>query len=942
MDPLTALGLAAGVIQFVSFAAHLVSRTKEIHESATGKTKETATLESLYTKLQQMSLRLEESSKRDATLEIVEGSTDFVNHVFAINDLSRICEGDCRRLLNIVSKLKAGGDGAQRRIQTLRVALKTSWKSDEIAELEKRLHRTQTTITLHVCALTSFWHASFDRTLKQLRSENLELNSRQSAKLDDVSRILDDLSVRIATARSTSAPKLFDAHDITSIESQMSRLSLSKTAVAKEHLILRSLGFESRPARHSSIPEASIHTFEWAFSNVSLSKGPLDLRTGGLLEWISDGDGFFWVTGKPGSGKSTFMKHVADHPSTQTALSKWSQPKRTLVASHYFWSAGTPMQQSQQGLLQTLLYDIFRQLPDLIETVCTERWQKTIEELAHDPWLVPELERVLRRIAELQEMPAKFCFFIDGLDEFGADHVDLCASLHELGRSPHFKLCVSSRSWNLFEYSFGRNAEDTMLRIHEFTRKDIRSFAERRLQEHPRWKELTEEVADATSLIDQITERAEGVFLWVFLVTRELRSGLSEYDSYSDIKERLNSIPNDLEAFFKHILHSVESFYHQKMASTLQIALAATQPAPAAVYGFHDAEYDDEDYAHKLPLQPMNSAYTSSRLKEITRRLNGRCRGLLDVNGHSHRVEFLHRSVMDFLRTKNMSNFLESRAPSGSNAGLSVIRGYLAYIKTTRFPEFVDRTGFCQHTDSILMAAIFEVLSQARDLDGISAEKSYLLLDELDDCIPAMQASGQAQLNVWGNPSNPVRLFFREPLLAADLARYFKVILPKQPNYFEHFEKPALAYVIYSFPRGSASTFKIRQKFDMLRCLLENACDPNAVYYEPISTQYQIRTPWDDYIRLVKAHTSRDPASKEDPVFEQAIMKDLPCLMLQHGADPSLWAAEPTNLGCFVPDAPETPGLKKRSADLNDYTHQLELLSEAKRAKHSTPEKTES
>lgn len=680
------------------------------------------------------------------------------------------------------------------------------------------------------------------------------------------------------------------------IESQMSRLSLSKTAVAKEHLILRSLGFDSRPARHSSLPPASINTFEWALSNASLSNGLVDLGTGGLLKWLSDGDGFFWVTGKPGSGKSTFMKYVADHPITQTVLSKWSHPKRTVVASHYFWSAGNPMQKSQQGLLQTLLYDIFRQVPDLIETVCTERWQKTIEELAHGPWVVPELERVLRRIAELEEVPAKFCFFIDGLDEFGADHVDLCASLHELGRSSHFKLCVSSRSWNLFEYSFGRNAEDTMLRIHELTRKDIRSFAERRIQEHPRWKELEEEVDDAACLIDEITERAEGVFLWVFLVTRELRSGLSEYDSFSEIRTRLNSIPNDLEAFFKHILHSIESFYHKKMASTLQIALAATLPAPALVYGFHDAEYDDEDYAHKLPVQPKSSAKASSRLKQITRHLNGRCRGLLDVNRHTHRVEFLHRSVMDFLRTKDMSDFLESRAPPGSNASLSLMRGYFAYIKTTKFPEFVDRTDFNQHTDSILMGAIFEIVSQARDLDGPSAEKSYRILDELDACIPAMQASGHAQLNVWGNPSNPVRLFFREPLLAADSARYLRLILPKQPNYFEDFENPALAYVIKSLPCGPASTLEIRRKVDMLRCLLENACDPNAVYYDPGFTQFQARTPWGDYIAFVKAHISRDPVFKEDLVFEQTIMKDLPCLMLQHGADPSLWAARLTNL----------------------------------------------
>lgn len=155
MDPLTALGLAAAVVQFVGFASHLVSKIKEIQESATGQSKQAATLETIYTQLQHLNSRLELSSKRDPRLEVVQGSTDLVAHVFAINDLSRICEGDCQRLLDIVRKLQVGND-SRRRWQSFRVALKTIWKGSEITDLEQRLHSTQTTLTLHVCSLTRY------------------------------------------------------------------------------------------------------------------------------------------------------------------------------------------------------------------------------------------------------------------------------------------------------------------------------------------------------------------------------------------------------------------------------------------------------------------------------------------------------------------------------------------------------------------------------------------------------------------------------------------------------------------------------------------------------------------------------------------------------------------------------------------------------------------
>jgi ABC-type lipoprotein export system ATPase subunit len=33
-----------------------------------------------------------------------------------------------------------------------------------------------------------------------------------------------------------------------------------------------------------------------------------------LKPWLSSHDSLFWITGKPGSGKSTLMKFLAAHP----------------------------------------------------------------------------------------------------------------------------------------------------------------------------------------------------------------------------------------------------------------------------------------------------------------------------------------------------------------------------------------------------------------------------------------------------------------------------------------------------------------------------------------------------------------------------------------------------------------------------------------------------
>jgi len=49
------------------------------------------------------------------------------------------------------------------------------------------------------------------------------------------------------------------------------------------------------------------------------------VRLGGsFLRWLSSGDGIFHIAGKLGSGKSTLMKFLCEHPCTIWQLQKWA------------------------------------------------------------------------------------------------------------------------------------------------------------------------------------------------------------------------------------------------------------------------------------------------------------------------------------------------------------------------------------------------------------------------------------------------------------------------------------------------------------------------------------------------------------------------------------------------------------------------------------------
>ncbi|KUI65158.1 hypothetical protein VM1G_11345 [Cytospora mali] len=132
--------------------------------------------------------------------------------------------------------------------------------------------------------------------------------------------------------------------------------------------------------------------------------------------------------------------------------------------------------------------------------------------------------------------------------------------------------------------------------MHELARDDILRFSEDQLARHPRWI-MEIRLVDANLLVKDIADRARGVFLWVFLVIKLLREGLTNNDTLSDFRNMLDSIPPDLEQFFKHILDGVSPVYHKKMAGFLQITLAAPRPLHVSIYHFHEMEYDDTDFA---------------------------------------------------------------------------------------------------------------------------------------------------------------------------------------------------------------------------------------------------------------------------------------------------------------------------------------------------------
>jgi len=148
MDPLTAVGLGANVIQFLEFVTKLVSVGREIGESTHGATVENADLEAVTRSIVWLNGRVvesksqwqEKSRSRSAATSPAQGMAFLVS----------ACDDVATQLLEVLDKLKAGNK--HRAWKGIVQAFKTIWTKGQIDSLRNRLDQyraaIQTTLIL--------------------------------------------------------------------------------------------------------------------------------------------------------------------------------------------------------------------------------------------------------------------------------------------------------------------------------------------------------------------------------------------------------------------------------------------------------------------------------------------------------------------------------------------------------------------------------------------------------------------------------------------------------------------------------------------------------------------------------------------------------------------------------------------------------------------------
>lgn len=339
-------------------------------------------------------------------------------------------------------------------------------------------------------------------------------------------------------------------------------------AAANVKMFLQTLFYPEILERQSLIKDAENGTLEWIFNDSEgvissfTQQYPLHSYTttwtpwDSLTGWLRHDNGVYWINGKAGSGKSTLMARLIDDSRTQNALDHWCGGQgRRQILSHFFWRAGTALQQSVAGLLRSLLYQICSKRTECIEALMR---RMAIESSMIHTWTEKSLIRAFHEIVNIMG-ENRFCVFVDGLDEFTGNYSELVGLLYKLQDHENVKFCVSSRPEVQLS---SRLSSCKTLRLQDLNLSDLTRYARLKLEEasfDPVWDR-------GRMLHESLAQGAEGVFLWLVVVIQSVIRGVEAGDDTDILLERIKDIPQDLDDLFRSMLTRVERFHVKSLA----------------------------------------------------------------------------------------------------------------------------------------------------------------------------------------------------------------------------------------------------------------------------------------------------------------------------------------------------------------------------------------
>lgn len=607
--------------------------------------------------------------------------------------------------------------------------------------------------------------------------------------------------------------------------------------------VLRMLSFEAMNQREDIIDREHPESCSWFWSVTTHSTNDVSTDGQEFLSWLSHGSGVLWVSGKAACGKSTLMKYLARHERTAEALKKWCPSPLLIVAVFYFYDRGNNIQKSREGMIRSLLCQILTTRRDLIQRAFPERFEALHRA---DNWLAwTQLEKAF--ITVLKSLgSSKLCLFVDGLDEYrivdrqeqyteddfdmlfdapGDDaqwgtsrwisdgHREVADLFHRISDYENIKICLSSRELSAFEQRF---SVFPRIRVHIYTTGPISAYCDARL------KKEASDIEDRTRLVSEITDKAQGVFLWVRLVVDMLVQGHADGNDLSKI---LDSVPKRLggrQGLYARMLETIKPDYVDEAAHLFKLVLRAVNPLEPITLLLTEQGHMNGDVVRAVedPMFRTHEIAIHPQVERLKKRLRSRCVGLLEAD--SGMVTFMHQTAKEYLtRDYVWTSFFNTTRPESHTSSLEdlpltldLLSGCIRRLKLFKETRLVPMRAEALHEDVYVLISDAMYYASESDKLGEGLQAYMTLLEELDKTGKYIFLTRHARYSIGGDDIK------NQPQLKDDLP--WPTLEPMESGRLvrQHFLHYAIQAGLVSFVKYKVEEMRAHQQYAEIQSLL--------------------------------------------------------------------------------------------------------------------------
>ncbi|KAH6609876.1 hypothetical protein Trco_003222 [Trichoderma cornu-damae] len=341
-----------------------------------------------------------------------------------------------------------------------------------------------------------------------------------------------------------------------------------------------------------------------------------------------------WISGSSGCGKSV-MSSLILREKNHWIPSKEENGGKMVVAGSF--CDRNLNRQTPVWILRTLLYDIFSKNRNLIHTNDLDFWHESGIPEHPIPNLdafesMESLAKLLGRVANQPSVSEVF-LVVDGVYQQTQDAIglyDLISQVSKHAGSNALPRWILSTRPNNFDRLM-RNVRK--IDLFEKNRGDMSIVARSRMKNFQRLNPTMSE-SFVNDVAEILTQRAEGLFLWLTLALKSLGAG-TIWDIHS-VKEKLQSIPYDVKAIYGGVFENID----RKMQKLLLWVHVAGRPLKISevlvMWALLDGATSIEEIENKSPSPDTVCRFLESDLKALL---------ALHSDGSIH---FAHPSVKDF------------------------------------------------------------------------------------------------------------------------------------------------------------------------------------------------------------------------------------------------------------------------------------------------------